>query len=351
MPKTSESQNAPHYAEAGVDIGANDRLIPRYKALAGQATRPEVMGGVGPFSGLFDLSAYNEPVLVASTDGVGTKVLIARMMGRFGTVGQDLVNHCVDDILVMGARPLFFLDYLAYARHDDALVTAVIAGMARGCRENGCALIGGEMAELPDLYADGDYDLAGVIIGMADREGILDGSRVQAGDVLLGLASSGLHTNGYTLARKLVFETAGLSPDDVLPGSDATVADELLRVHRSYAPALLPLIGDHGLHALAHITGGGFTGNVDRSLPDDCDALIDIDAWTPPPLFRFLVETGGLSDTESYRTFNMGVGMVVIVDNRDADRIAGALTSAGETVCRIGRIERGTGEAGCVRGI
>jgi len=341
------------YRDAGVDIDAAQATKRSIREAVRSTFGPEVLTDIGSFGGLFrpDFTGIADPVLVSSADGVGTKLKVAVMTGRHDTVGADLVNHCVDDILVMGARPLFFLAYLAHARHDDALVNAVIAGMVRACRENGCALIGGEMAELPDLYAAGDYDLAGVIIGMADREGILDGSRVQAGDVLLGLASSGLHTNGYTLARKLVFETAGLSPDDVLPGSDSTVADELLRVHRSYAPALLPLVGDHGLHALAHITGGGFTGNVDRSLPDYCDALIDIDTWTPPPLFRFLVETGGLGDTESFRTFNMGVGMVVIVDGRDADRIAGALSGAGETVYRIGRIERGTGEARCVRGI
>ncbi|HJN92918.1 MAG TPA: phosphoribosylformylglycinamidine cyclo-ligase, partial [Dehalococcoidia bacterium] len=211
MPKTSESQNAPHYAEAGVDIGANDRLIPRYKALAGQATRPEVMGGVGPFSGLFDLSAYNEPVLVASTDGVGTKVLIARMMGRFGTVGHDLVNHCVDDILTAGAQPLFFLDYLANSGLTEDEKVEIVQGVATACRETGTALLGGETADMPDVYRDGDFDLAGTIVGIVEKGRQITGEHIRPGDILLGLPSTGLHTNGYSLVRS-IFDLHGSDP-------------------------------------------------------------------------------------------------------------------------------------------
>ena len=273
------------------------------------------------------------------------------MTGRHNTVGADLVNHCCDDILVMGARPLFFMDYLAYAEHDDALIQAVISGMTAACRENNCALLGGEMAEMTDLYAPGDYDLAGVIVGIVGENDILDGSRVKAGDKLLGLASTGLHTNGYTLARKLVFETAGLAPDDLLPGTDETVADALLKVHRSYAPSILPLLKTDAIHAMAHITGGGFPGNVDRTLPEHLDAVINIDAWDVPPLFRFLAETGNLTERDLYRTFNMGIGMVMSVPTDKAEEVAGSLRSSGETVYEIGRIEPGSHEVRLVHGI
>ncbi len=340
------------YRDAGVDIDAATHTKKKIKELVRSTFRPEVLSDIGGFGGLFmpDFSGMEEPVLVSSADGVGTKLKVAVMTGRHDTVGADLVNHCCNDILVMGARPLFFLDYLAYSRHDDALVTAVIEGLSRACRENGCALIGGEMAELPDMYSPGEYDLAGVIVGVVGRKRILDGSRVQDGDFVLGLASTGLHTNGYSLARKLVFETAGLSPKDILPGSGRTVADEFLAVHRSYGPSVLPHLDRPGLHAMAHITGGGFTGNIDRVLPSGFDAVIDLDSWELPPLFRFLAETGGLSDPESYRTFNMGVGMALIVDAADAGSITDALRASGETVYRIGRIVPGSGEVKIVRG-
>ena len=236
-------------------------------------------------------------------------------------------------------------------RHSDAVVSAVIDGLAGACRANSCALIGGEMAELPDVYHPGEYDLAGVIIGVVGEGDIIDGSRVREGDVILGLASTGLHTNGYTLARKLVFQTAGLTIDDEIPGADMTVADALLAVHRPYGRAVLPLAGDPAIHALAHITGGGFPGNVNRTLPDTLDALIDIDTWKTPPLFQFLVETGGLSEREGYRTFNMGVGMTITVAAGSAEAIAGKLREAGETVYRIGRIASGTGEVRLVHSV
>jgi len=340
------------YREAGVDIDAAMVTKRSIRELVRSTFRPEVLTDIGAFGGLFkpDFSRIGDPVLVSSADGVGTKLKVAQMTGRHDTVGADLVNHCANDILVMGAQPLFFLDYLAYAKHDDAMVRGVITGLAAACRENGCALIGGEMAEMPGVYHPGEYDLAGVIIGVVGEHDILDGSRIRAGDCLLGLASTGLHTNGYSLARKLVFETAGLKPDDELPGTDMTAAAALLKVHRAYGPAVLPLLPSGDIRAMAHITGGGFPGNVDRTLPDDLDAMIDLDSWEVPPLFRFLAETGGLSEHELYRTFNMGVGMVLVTDPERTDAVSDALTVSGETVFEIGRIEPGSRKVRLVHG-
>jgi phosphoribosylformylglycinamidine cyclo-ligase len=339
------------YRDAGVDIDAAMHTKRGIKKLVRSTFRPEVLSDIGAFGGLFkpDFSGIENPVLVSSADGVGTKLKVAIMTGRHDTVGADLVNHCCNDILVMGARPLFFLDYLAYAVHDDALVTAVISGLASACRENRCALIGGEMAELPDVYHPGEYDLAGVIVGVVAQGDILDGSRVGEGDVLLGLASSGLHTNGYSLARKIVFETAGLSPDDELPGSGRTVADELLAVHRPYGPSVIPLLSHPGLHAMAHITGGGFTGNIDRSLPAHLDAVVDTGSWEIPPLFRFLADRGNLTERELYRTFNMGIGMVLLTGSDEADDIAETLAGSGESVRKIGTVVSGNHEVRLVR--
>ncbi len=334
------------YKEAGVDIGAAMKTKRSIKEMVKSTFGPEVLTDIGAFGGLFrpDFTGITNPVLVASADGVGTKLKVACMSGRHNTVGRDLVNHCCNDILVMGARPLFFLDYLAYARHDDTVVRAVIEGLTGACRDNGCALIGGEMAELPGMYQQGEYDLAGVIVGVVGEHDIPEGTRVRAGDRILGLASTGLHTNGYSLARKLIFETAGLQLTDTLPGTAETVADALLAVHRSYVPSVLPLLGHEGLHTLAHITGGGFPGNVDRVLPENCTAVINIDAWEPPAIFRFLAETGELSEDELYRTFNMGVGMVIIADESHAAVLADSLRSSGETVYDIGYIEAGSQE-------
>ncbi len=340
------------YKAAGVDIDAAMKTKRGIKEMVRSTFRPEVLTDIGSFGGLFraDFAGIDEPVLVSSADGVGTKLKVAFMTGRHNTVGSDIVNHCCDDILVMGARPLFFLDYLAYADHDDDVVRAVVEGIAAACRENNCALIGGEMAELPDVYHPGEYDLAGVIVGVVGKNDILDGSIVREGDVLLGLASNGLHTNGYTLARKIIFETAGLKPDDILPGAGRTVADELLAVHRSYTSSILPLLdSSDAIHAMAHITGGGFPGNVDRSMPDTMDAVVDIGAWEPPPIFRFLAEAGNLSENELYRTFNMGVGMVLFVDAEKAEDVADKLRGADETVYEIGHVENGSHEVCLVR--
>lgn len=334
------------YKEAGVDIDAAMATKRNIKELVRSTFGPEVLTDIGAFGGLFkpDFSCIENPVLVSSADGVGTKLKVACMTGRHDTVGADLVNHCCNDIIVMGARPLFFLDYLAYASHDDAMVNAVISGIAGACRENGCALIGGEMAELPDVYHPGEYDLAGVIVGVAPENRIFDGSRVTDGDTILGLGSTGLHTNGFTLARKLVFQTAGLTPDDIFPGTGETVADVLLSVHRSYAPSILRLLDDGGIHAMAHITGGGFGGNINRPLPEHLDAVIDLDSWEVPPVFRFLEQTGSLTENELYRTFNMGIGLVVFVDEKSAQTIARSLRASGETVYKIGRVVPGSRE-------
>ena len=341
------------YKESGVDIDAAMETKKHIKELVRSTFGTEVLTDIGAFGGLFkpDFTGIVDPVLVSSADGVGTKLKVAYMTNRHNTVGADLVNHCCNDILVMGARPLFFLDYLAYAQHDDTVVSAVIAGIAEACRTNGCALVGGEMAELPDVYHPGEYDLAGVIVGVVGQHNIPDVSMVYEGDVILGLASTGLHTNGYTLARKLVFQTAGLTTDDILPGTGQTVADALLAVHRSYVSSLLPLVNDAGLHALAHITGGGFPGNVNRSLPPELDAVIDIDSWEVPPLFRFLAETGNLSEYDQYRTFNMGIGMVVLAAEKEACRITEILRESGESVYTIGRVVSGTQEVRLVHGL
>ena len=340
------------YKEAGVDIDAAMETKCHIRKLVRSTFRPEVLSDIGAFGGLFkpDFTGIKDPVLVSSADGVGTKLKVAVMTGRHDTVGADLVNHCCNDILVMGAVPLFFLDYLAYAKHDNALVQAIISGIAQACRENGCALIGGEMAELPDVYHPGEYDLAGVIVGVVGQGDILDGSRVSGGDVILGLASTGLHTNGYTLARKLLFRTAGLKPENLLPGTGKTIADALLAVHRSYGPSVIPFLHAPGLHGMAHITGGGFTGNIDRTLPAHLDAVIDLDSWGIPPLFRFLAETGNLSDAEAYRTFNMGIGMTLTVDPSEAERITEILKRSGETVYRIGRVVPGSRKVHIVHG-
>jgi len=341
------------YKKAGVDIEAAMDTKRGIKEIVRSTFGPEVLTDIGAFGGLFkpDFTGINEPVLVSSADGVGTKLKVAYMTGRHNTVGADIVNHCCNDILVMGARPLFFLDYLAYASHDDSVIKSVISGIASACKTNNCALIGGEMAELPDVYHQGEYDLAGVIVGVVGEHDILDGSRICKGDVILGLASTGLHTNGYTLARKLVFETAVLKPEDTLPGTGQTVADGLLAVHRSYVPSILPLLYNQGLHAMAHITGGGFPGNINRPLPANFDAVIDIDSWEIPPIFRFLAETGDLTEEELYRTFNMGVGMVLFAGEHDADILADSLRNSGETVYTIGYVDAGSQEVRLVHGI
>ena len=333
----SAPQPAPHYAEAGVDIGANERLIPRFKALAAETSRPEVMSGVGPFSGLFDLSGFTNPVLVASTDGVGTKVLLAATLGRLETVGQDLVNHCVDDILTAGARPLFFLDYLANATLSEDDKVAVVAGVAQACRENGAALLGGETADMPGLYGEGDFDLAGTIVGVVEKGQEITTAEVAPGDVLLGLGSTGLHTNGYSLVRR-IFELQGDDPEReraILEQKHAelgeSLADALLRVHRSYWPALEALLFQDGgplLKGIAHITGGGLPGNLARILPQGTQAVLDAGSWPRPPIFGLIQRNGEISDDEMAHVFNLGLGLILAVDPDHSDEVRSRLPEA-----------------------
>lgn len=345
-PAAGGAQSA--YAAAGVDIDAQDEALATVKELVASTRIPGVLSELGSFGGLFrpDLSGIGEPVLVASADGVGTKLVVARMAGDFRSVGRDLVNHCVNDILVQGAVPLFFLDYVGAGVLEPRSVVDLVAGVAEGCRENGCALLGGETAEMPGFYQKGDYELAGFIVGMVDRKNLLDGSRVRAGDVLIGLPSSGLHTNGYSLARRILFDQLGLAIGDPIPGlpGDRAAGDWLLAVHRSYLAPIRPLLGATGLHALAHITGGGLLDNLPRILPSGCAARIELGSWQVPPLFGALERHGGVDSREMYRVFNMGIGMVLVVDPESVATTLAALAAAGEDARVIGAIEPGGGE-------
>lgn len=338
---SSEKQSA--YRAAGVDIDAQDEALSEVKKLARSTFTEGVLTEIGSFGGLFrpDLTGIEEPVLVSSADGVGTKLMVARLAGDFSTVGADLVNHCVNDILVQGARPLFFMDYVGAGTLDPASVVALVQGVAAACRENGCALLGGETAEMPGFYEPGDYELVGFIVGLADRPKIFDGSRVRPGDVLLGLASDGLHTNGYSLARRILFDTLGLGPQDPVPGLEGTVASELLRTHRTYLPVVGPLLGHPGLHAMAHVTGGGLTDNLPRILPSGCEARVDTGSWTVPPLFRVLEERGSVSRKEMLRVFNMGIGFVLVVDPGAAEDVARSLSELGEEPVPLGAVAEG----------
>jgi phosphoribosylformylglycinamidine cyclo-ligase len=330
------------YAAAGVDIDRSDSVKQRIRAVVESTFTAGARGSFGGFGGMFRIPAgFQRPVLVSSADGVGTKLRVAIEANRHGTVGHDLVNHCVNDILVQGAVPLFFLDYFAAGRLQPEVVEAVVTGVAAGCRENGCSLVGGETAEMPGIYTPPDYDLAGFIVGCVEEDAILGADRVEEGDVILGLASSGLHTNGYSLARRIVAERMQLQVGDTFPGESETVADVLLRTHRSYLPLLRPILGK--LHGMAHITGGGLPGNVNRVLPDTLDAVIDGTSWPIPNLFAQLERAGQVSRDEMYRTFNMGVGMVVITDESGAAAVEASASSANVDAWRLGRAVRGTG--------
>jgi phosphoribosylformylglycinamidine cyclo-ligase len=331
------------YRAAGVDIDAAARAMRGIGEMVRSTATPDTLSGLGSFGGLFRVpGGMRSPVLVASTDGVGTKLKLAFLTGRHDTVGEDLVNHCVNDILVQGARPLFFLDYIGLGRLEPGTVEALVSGIARGCRANGCALLGGETAEMPDFYAPGEYDLAGTVVGIVEEDAVIDGSRVREGDVLLGLASTGLHTNGYSLARKVVFERMGLGPDDPFPGEEGSVAEVLMRVHRSYLPALRGPIEAGRIRGLAHITGGGLVDNLPRILPDGVDARIRRSTWTVPSLFRTLQREGGVEDAEMFRAFNMGVGMVAVVAPEHADDVLSSLREAGESAWVLGGVVPGS---------
>jgi phosphoribosylformylglycinamidine cyclo-ligase len=333
------------YAAAGVDIDAKAAALDRAKAAIRSTFTPGVLGDVGGFGGLFrpDFSKYRDPVLVASTDGVGTKLKVAIDMKRHDTCGADLVNHCVNDILVQGARPLFFLDYVATGKVEPGLVESVIAGIARACRENETALLGGETAEMPGFYAEGDYDVAGTIVGVVDREKILDGSRIAAGDIAVGLASVGLQTNGYTLARKVFFDTMKKKPSDRLRELDGrAVGDVLLDPHLSYLKPMEALLDADLVHGLAHLTGGGFYDNIPRVLPPDLDVVVKAGAWPVPPVFEVIAREGDVSFEEMHRVFNMGIGMVVFLAPADLGRAAEMWKAAGQRWYAIGNVRPGT---------
>ena len=332
------------YRQSGVDIDAGNETVRRIKSLARSTMTPGVLSEIGSFGGLFrlDRDRYRDPVLVSSADGVGTKLKVAFMTGRHDPIGADLVNHCVNDILVQGAEPLFFLDYLATGRLSPDVAEQVVAGVARGCRENRCALLGGETAEMPGFYADGEYDIAGFIVGAVDRARIVDGSRIAPGDALVALPSAGLHTNGYSLARRVLFDECGFVPDTWVPELGVTIADALLAPHRSYLGALGPLLAADLVKGMAHITGGGMTENLPRTLPDGCAAAIDVGTWDVPPLFRLIEDRGGIDRKEMLRAFNMGVGLIVVCAGSDVERVLSSLHEYGEPgAFRIGAVVAG----------
>jgi phosphoribosylformylglycinamidine cyclo-ligase len=327
------------YARAGVDVDLGNRLKRNIHKLVRQTHGPEVLGKIGGFGGLFapNFSGMREPVLVASVDGVGTKLKIAFAMNRHDTVGADLVNHCVNDIAVLGARPLFFLDYIGAEKLEPRVFDQLLRGFNKACRAAGCALIGGETAQMPGMYRKGEYDLAGCIVGVVDRPRIIDGSRIRPGDVVLGLASNGLHTNGYSLARKILFEKMKLKPSMRVPSLTSPIGDELLRTHKNYQ-TILSRVPDGCIKGLAHITGGGLIDNLPRVLPKDCDAVIDTKAWPIPKIFKILQENGKVDRMEMYQVFNMGIGMVAIVAPGDVAIVARQLKTR-----TIGKIVRGSG--------
>ena len=334
------------YRQSGVDIDAGNEVVRRIRSLAKRTFTPGVLSEIGSFGGLFSLSSagMQDPVLVASADGVGTKLRVAFMTGIHDTIGRDLVNHCVNDILVQGAVPLFFFDYLATGRLDPDVAVQIVEGLANACRENGCALLGGETAEMPGFYADGEYDVAGFIVGAVERSQLIDGRGIRSGDALIGLPSSGLHTNGYSLARRIAFEVAGLTTRDLVADLGTTIGEALLRPHRSYLPVIKPLLGSGLIKGMAHITGGGLTDNLPRILPEGLGAVIHRKTWTVPPLFDWLQRTGNVPDDDMRRTFNMGLGLIVACAPGDAGTLIEKLAGAGEPgAVRIGEIQDGAG--------
>ena len=329
------------YRDAGVDIEAGESLVERIKPLVQKTQRPECLGNIGGFGGLFELpiDRYRRPVLVSGTDGVGTKLKLAVMLDRHDTIGIDLVAMCVNDVLVLGAEPLYFLDYFATGRLSPEHAQSVIAGIASGCETAGAALIGGETAEMPGMYSPGDYDLAGFCVGVVEKDEIIDGSHIRAGDQVLGLASSGLHSNGYSLARA-VLERSSATLDQ--PIGETTLGEALLAPTRIYVRPILALLKAMPIHGIAHITGGGLTGNIPRILPDNCDCRIDATAWPRPEIFQWLQSEGSIDDTEMLRTFNCGIGLVIIVSSDTAAQAHEMLKASGETVYRLGEVQAGS---------
>jgi phosphoribosylformylglycinamidine cyclo-ligase len=342
---SSKAGGPTSYRESGVDIDAQDEALREVRHIARGTFTPNVLSEIGSFGGLFRASfeGIEKPILVSSTDGVGTKIRVAQAMRIHDTVGYDLVCHCVNDILVQGARPLFFLDYYATGRLRPAVMTDVIRGIARACRENGCALIGGETAEMPGFYGDDDYDVAGFIVGVVDEENVIDGRAVREGDVLVALPSAGLHTNGYSLARRILFDKLGHDYQTVLP-EIGKIGEALLAPHLSYLKPLLPLVERRALHALAHITGGGLTDNVPRVLPGSLDAHVKVGSWPVLPLFKLLFEKGNVDRNEMLRVFNMGIGMVLIIAPDQVDVVAKHFAQIRQPYFFVGNIVKGSGK-------
>lgn len=333
------------YVHAGVDIAAAKEAKKRISSLVKSTHGPSVLGGIGGFGGLFSIKNMPpDPVLVSSVDGVGTKLKLAFMLNRHDTVGQDLVNHCVDDILVQGARPLFFLDYLATGKLKPGVVEQVVGGIARACKELDCALLGGETAEMPGFYTKDEYDLAGTIVGVVSKAGLITGTNIGEGDIILGLASTGLHTNGYSLARKVLLEDGKMSLSETPAGFERTLGEELLLPHRCYAPSLLPMAEKGLIKGMVHITGGGFEGNIPRVVPSGLVAEIQKSSWPVPPVFSLIAQAGNVPEEEMYRTFNMGLGMLVVVAKQDSGETFKTLRQEGEIVYEIGAVRSRTGD-------
>ena len=334
------------YKQSGVDIDAGNETVRRIKSLARSTFTSGVLSEIGSFGGLFrlDPTGWKDPILVSSADGVGTKLKVAFMTQQHRTIGVDLVNHCVNDILVQGARPLFFLDYLATGKLRPDVAEQIVEGLARACKENGCALLGGETAEMPGFYADGEYDLAGFIVGAVEGELLVDGRSIAAGDVLIGLPSSGLHTNGYSLARRIAFEQLHLPPDAIVDELGGPIGHLLLTPHRSYLHAVYPLVAKGAIKGMAHITGGGITDNLPRILPSGTAARVDRSTWTPPAIFQWLQRSGDVPLDDMFRTFNMGIGLILVCTSALLDTVLDDLRARGEAPVVIGEIERGSGE-------
>jgi phosphoribosylformylglycinamidine cyclo-ligase len=325
------------YKGAGVDIDAGNETVRRIRALARSTFTAGVLSEIGTFGGLFQLEPgrFREPVLVASADGVGTKLKVAFLAGRHDTVGVDLVNHCVNDILTQGAEPLFFLDYLATGRLSPEVAEAIVGGIAAACRDNGCALLGGETAEMPGFYGDGEYDLAGFVVGVADKEKLINGRTIAVGDVLVGVPSSGLHTNGYSLARRIAFDQLGLTVDRHIPELGRTLGEAFLEPHRAYLPLVRPLLDGGRIKGLAHITGGGITDNLPRVLPHGTAAVVDVSSWEVPPIFTWLRQNGRVPADDMMRTFNMGLGMIIVTARDKAEQLIDELAARGGRDSRV----------------
>jgi len=343
LKQPAHAQKVSAYAQAGVDIDSKMSGIEIIKKMVATTTTKGVVGGIGSFGGLFHAPG-KEQLLVASTDGVGTKLKVAVLAKKHDTVGQDIVNHCVNDILVQGAKPLFFMDYVGAARFDTAIFTEVISGLCKACKENGCALLGGETAEMPGLYPLGEYDLVGTIVGVVEKKKLITGSGIKSGDVIIGLPSGGLQTNGFSLARKVIFDQCGLTPQDLLPGTRYTVTESLLAIHHSFLKPVSALMEKIPIRGMAHITGGGFVDNIPRVLPKNCNAVINRNTWKPPTIFTFLERQGKVDHDEMYRVFNMGIGYVIVVRQKDATTAMNLLKGLRQSPTLIGAIEKGQGK-------